>query len=65
MVHFDEVEEGVETPIYSHDGLPAGAVIEGPAIVEQLDSTTVVPPGVRAEVDEWLNIRIHVAEAKT
>ena len=65
MVDFDEVEGGVETPIYSHDGLPAGAVIEGPAIVEQLDSTTVVPPGVRAEVDEWLNIRIHVAEAKT
>ena len=65
MVDFDEVEGAVETPIYSHDGLPAGAVIEGPAIVEQLDSTTVVPPGVRAEVDEWLNIRIHVAEAKT
>ncbi len=60
-VHFDEVEEAVDTPVYLHDGLPAGAVIEGPAIVEQLDSTTVVPPGVRAEVDEWLNLRIHVA----
>jgi N-methylhydantoinase A len=62
-VHFDEVEGGVETPIYSHEELPAGATIEGPAIIEQLDSTTVVPPGVRAEVDEWLNVRIHVAEA--
>ena len=60
---FDEVERAVETPIYSHEGLPAGVTIEGPAIVEQLDSTTVIPPGVRAEVDEWLNIRIHVAEA--
>ena len=63
MVDFDEVESAVETPIYSHEGLPAGVTIEGPAIVEQLDSTTVIPPGVRAEVDEWLNIRIHVAEA--
>ena len=63
MVDFDEVEGAVETPIYSHDGLPAGVTIMGPAIVEQLDSTTVIPPGVRAEVDEWLNIRIHVAEA--
>ena len=63
MVDFDEVEGAVETPIYSHEGLPAGVTIEGPAIVEQLDSTTVIPPGVRAEVDEWLNIRIHVAEA--
>ena len=63
MVDFDEVEGALETPIYSHEGLPAGVTIEGPAIVEQLDSTTVIPPGVRAEVDEWLNIRIHVAEA--
>ena len=63
MVDFDEVEGAVETPIYSHDGLPAGVTIEGPAIVEQLDSTTVIPPSVRAEVDEWLNIRIYVAEA--
>ena len=63
MVDFDEVEGAVETPIYSHDGLPAGVTIEGPAIIEQLDSTTVIPPGVRAQVDEWLNIRIHVAEA--
>ena len=39
--------------------LPAGARIEGPAIIDQLDSTTVVPPGWRAEVDEWLNIRMH------
>jgi len=30
--------------------------------VEQLDSTTVIPPGVRVEVDEWLNIRIYVSE---
>ena len=64
-VHFDEVEGAVETPIYSHDGIPAGSAIEGPAIIEQLDSTTVIPPGVRAEVDEWLNVRIYVAEAKT
>lgn len=62
-VDFDEVEGAVETPIYLHDALPAGAAIEGPAIIEQLDSTTVIPPGVRAEVDEWLNVRIHVAEA--
>ena len=62
-VDFNEVEGAVETPIYSHDALPAGAVIDGPAIIEQLDSTTVIPPGVRAEVDEWLNVRIHVAEA--
>ena len=30
----------------------------GPAIVEQFDSTTVVPPGMSARVDAFLNILI-------
>jgi N-methylhydantoinase A len=45
-----------ETPVYRRDDLPAGAALEGPAIVEQLDSTTVIPPGVSAKVDRFLNI---------
>jgi N-methylhydantoinase A len=36
--------------------LGAGAVLRGPAIVEQLDSTTVVPPGQRATVDRAGNL---------
>ena len=32
----------------------------GPAIVEQVDSTTVVPPGASAEVDKYLNIILRV-----
>jgi N-methylhydantoinase A len=58
-VHFDSSGAAVETPLYVRSDLPAGARIEGPAIIDQLDSTTVVPPGWRAEVDEWLNIRMH------
>jgi N-methylhydantoinase A len=50
--------EFVDTPVYRRADLPAGTRIEGPAIIEQLDSTTVVPPEVVATVDEWLNIRI-------
>src|SRR6476469_2325429 len=62
-VHFDSSGAAVETPLYVRSDLPAGARIEGPAIIDQLDSTTVVPPGWRAEVDEWLNIRMHLEEA--
>jgi len=61
-VAFDGFDAPVETPIYQHEELSAGSTFSGPAIIEQLDSTTVVPPDVRAEVDEWLNIRIYVAE---
>ena len=38
--------------------LGAGAIVRGPAIVEQLDATTVVPPGRRATVDRVGNLVI-------
>jgi N-methylhydantoinase A len=59
-VHFDEREEAVDTPVYDRGALGAGARVEGPAIIQQLDSTVVVPPGVRAEVDEHLIIRMDI-----
>jgi N-methylhydantoinase A len=58
-VYFDSSGDAVDTPLYLRADLPAGASLEGPAIIDQLDSTTLVPPGWRAEVDEWLNIRMH------
>ena len=45
-----------ETAIWARRDLPAGATLDGPAIVEQLDSTTVVPAGWRAHVDGFLNL---------
>ena len=53
----------LDTPVYERDTLAAGTAFVGPAIIDQLDSTTVVPPATRAEVDEWLNIRIYLEEA--
>jgi N-methylhydantoinase A len=61
-VRFDEIDDPIETPVYVRSELPAGAKLDGPAVVEQLDSTTVVPPGWKAEVDAWLNIRMHMEE---
>jgi N-methylhydantoinase A/oxoprolinase/acetone carboxylase beta subunit len=40
----------VPTPVYRRTGLSAGSRIEGPALFEQLDTTTVIPPGSTAEV---------------
>ncbi|MBO0663116.1 hydantoinase/oxoprolinase family protein [Jiella sp. MQZ9-1] len=47
-----------DTPVFDRDTLPAGFALSGPAIVEQFDSTTVVPPWAHAEVDKYLNIII-------
>jgi N-methylhydantoinase A len=60
-VRFEEAAGAVETPVYVRSDLPAGVRLPGPTIIEQLDSTTLVPPGWRAEVDEWLNIRLETA----
>lgn len=60
--YFDELGGRADTPVYDRTTLAAGTRIVGPAVVEQLDSTTVIPPGVPAVIDEWLNIRIHVTE---
>lgn len=61
-VYFDELGERVGTPVYDRDDLRYGARIEGPAIISQLDSTTVVPPRTTAVIDEWANIRINISQ---
>ena len=45
-------------PCIERERLNAGAVVTGPAIVEQPDTTTVVPPGYRARVDRIGNLII-------
>jgi N-methylhydantoinase A len=49
-----------ETPIYRRENLALGTTLEGPAIVEQLDTTTVIEPGDRARVDALGNLEITV-----
>lgn len=53
-----------ECNIYIREDLKAGALIVGPAIVEQLDSTTVVFPKQKALVDFYGNIIIQLKEEK-
>ncbi len=55
-VYFDEYQTRVETPVYRREQLSAGQRIEGPAIVEQSDTTTVIYPRWRAEVDAIGNL---------
>jgi N-methylhydantoinase A len=51
----------VPTAIYERARLPLGARLAGPAIVEQSDTTTVIPPGVTALVDDAGNLRLRRA----
>jgi N-methylhydantoinase A len=46
----------VSVPVYARDRLLPGNRIVGPAIAEQMDSTTVVLPGMAARVDAYDNL---------
>jgi N-methylhydantoinase A len=46
----------VTAPIYRREAMQHGHAIDGPAIVEQEDSTTLVHPGTTARVDRHLNL---------
>ena len=59
--YFPEAGGLVDTPIYDRDALGAGAALQGPAIVQQLDTTTVVYPESSAIIDAHGNLIIEVA----
>jgi N-methylhydantoinase A len=47
--------------VFARDTLTSGRIIPGPAIITQLDSTTVIPPLCVATVDDVRNIIIEVS----
>ena len=51
----------VVLPLYERDGLGVGTAVEGPAVIEDEWSTTVVYPGQRATADGLGNLVIEVA----
>ncbi len=51
-------DEWVETPIYWRSDIPMGQVVEGPAVVEEYGSTTVIPPKWRASVGGLGELRL-------
>ncbi len=57
-VYFEETSGYVTTNIYNRDLLKAGNQIAGPAIIEQMDATIMVPPGHYVDVDRYLNLQI-------
>jgi N-methylhydantoinase A len=55
-VYFEGMTNFVETPCYARDRLVPGMVFEGPALVDQDDTTTVVFPTFRTRVDTVGNL---------
>lgn len=54
-VRFSVSDDWIETPIYAEASLGSSSVIEGPAIVERVDTAALVPPDARYEKDSYGN----------
>ncbi|MRG84844.1 hydantoinase/oxoprolinase family protein [Salinibacillus xinjiangensis] len=57
----DELQK-VKTPIYEKNSLPVDTELNGPAIIQQKDSTTVIPPYCKSTLDKFGNIVIDMKE---
>ena len=52
----------LQTPVYDREYLEPGARLQGPAVIVEYSSTTVVPPDFECYVDEYLNLTLSPAE---
>jgi N-methylhydantoinase A len=59
-VYFPEYEDTIDCPVLDRYALAPGATFAGPAIVLERESTTVVLPGDRAEVNPARHLIIHL-----
>jgi N-methylhydantoinase A len=50
----------LNTPVSERAGLPGGASIDGPAVIEEMSATTLLHPGQHADVDQAGNIIIQL-----
>jgi N-methylhydantoinase A len=55
-VYFADAGGFVEAAVFARARLGPGAEIRGPAVVEERESTAVIPPGARASVDAQANL---------
>jgi N-methylhydantoinase A len=55
-IYLPENDGFAAVPVYDRYRLGPGAAFDGPAVVEERESTVIVGPDSRAEVDEWRNL---------
>ncbi len=52
----------IETPVYWRDRMPVDFMLEGPAIVEQMDTTVLIEPGDVVRGDAQGNLIVEIAQ---
>ena len=58
--YFTELGGFVDTPVYARARLAPGTKIEGPALIEEAESTSVIGPKANVEVDRFGNLIMRI-----
>jgi len=58
--YFPEKGGYVETPVYDRYRLSPGVTLVGPAVIEERESTSVLPPGCGARVDDYGSLLVEI-----
>ncbi|HEX2891612.1 hydantoinase/oxoprolinase family protein [Vineibacter terrae] len=61
-VYFPELGGYVKCPLHWRSGLSSGTWIDGPAIIVENETSTVLLPGDRAEITAQANIHVHIGK---
>jgi N-methylhydantoinase A len=59
-VYLPSSHERVSVPIYDEAKFTPGSSVEGPSVIEAVDTTLYVPAGTTAERDRYLNVLLTV-----
>lgn len=62
QVLFQGCEDFVETGIYNREDFVPGACLRGPAVIEQMDTTIVIPPNWSVRADGFMNLKAAYSE---
>lgn len=61
-VLFQGQSDFIDTNVYRREDFVAGAVLAGPAIIEQMDTTIVIPPHWTVHTDGFFNLKVELGE---
>ena len=58
QVYFHEQRGFMDSAVYDRYAIPPGSVFQGPAVVEERESTVIIGPGATVQVDSSLNLLV-------
>ena len=61
---YESATHTVQMPVYRREGLSVGSRFSGPAIIEEIDSTTFIPSGTELHFDESYNLILTLSEER-